>query len=230
MSSRPGTGRSLWAVMVDGATIVIAVCAVAVTVVFFRFRASEPVAATEPPDRVLSKVEWSQVEAQGHRLGPTEAPVRIVEFADYECPFCRRLEKTLRAIRAAYPREVSLVYRNYPLPYHVHAYWAARLAECAAGQGRFAEAHDLLFDADLTALKPGTLAHAVQVPDSSRFVACSGGKDSVSAIRTDIQAAEQLRVDGVPTVIVQGTMLGMAPDSAKLFTLVDSLLQAGASR
>ena len=225
--NQPGDGRSAWTAVADVATIVIALCAVTVTVIALRSQPSQPASSTDPPDRVLSEAEWSQVAAQGHRLGPTGAPVRIVEFADYECPFCRRLENTLRAVRAAYPREVSLVYRNYPLPCHGHAYRAARLAECAADQGRFVQAHDLLFDADLTALKAGAFAHQAQVPDSARFVTCSSRTDSVPEIRTDIEAAQQLQVDGVPTLIVQGTMLAMAPDSATLFALVDQLLQGG---
>ena len=136
----------------------------------------------------------------------------------------------MRALRAAYPHEVALLFRNYPLSYHAHAYYAARLAECAADQGRFTKAHDLLFDADLSELQAGALAHAAQIPDSARFLACSSREDSVASITADMKAANELGVDGVPAVIVQGTMFAMPPDSAKLFTLVNKLLQAGSDQ
>jgi protein-disulfide isomerase len=140
-------------------------------------------------------------------------------------PVLPRRGEGLRALRAAYPHKVALLFRNYPLPYHVHAYSAARMAECAADQRRFTKAHDVLFRADLATLKASALAHAVKVPDSVRFVACSSRKDSVASIRRDIKAADELGVDGVPAVIVQGTMFRMPPDSAKLFTLVQKLIK-----
>lgn len=230
MGSQRRDERSVWAIAVDAATIVIALCALTVTAFVVRSRSTEAVPAVSSANRLLSKADRSKAEAHGHLLGSADAPVRIVEFGDYQCPFCRQEEKVLKALRAAYPDDVALLFRQYPLSYHAHAYFAARLAECAAAQGRFTRAHDLLFDVDLSELKPGGLARAAQVPDTARFLACGSSEDSVAAIGVDVEAADELGVDGVPTVIVQGTMLTIPPDSAELFALVDKILRSSPNR
>lgn len=95
-----------------------------------------------PEDRAIDG--WERLAADGHRIGPWEAAVTILEWGDYECPFCRRLDPGIRAVLREHPRSVALVYRHFPMSYHEHAYRAARLAECAAALGRFAEAHEAL--------------------------------------------------------------------------------------
>ncbi len=81
--------------------------------------------------------------------GPADAWVTIVEFSDFECPFCRDAEPTLEAVVAAHPADVRLVYKEYPLPFHDRAMPAALAADCAGQQLKFWEMHDLLMGGSL---------------------------------------------------------------------------------
>jgi protein-disulfide isomerase len=81
--------------------------------------------------------------------GPADAWVTIVEFSDFECPFCRDAEPTLEAVVAAHPADVRLVYKEYPLPFHDRAMPAALAADCAGQQDKFWDMHDLLMSGPL---------------------------------------------------------------------------------
>ncbi len=85
------------------------------------------------------------VEAKGPAKGPKEAPITIVEFSDYQCPFCVKAEKTVAELLAAYPDKIRLVYRDFPLPNHPLAPKASEAAHCADDQGKYWEMHDKLF-------------------------------------------------------------------------------------
>ena len=79
------------------------------------------------------------------RLGSENAPVQIVEFADYECPYCQKVNEDLNRLREQFGNQVSLVYKDFPLPMHPLAARAAEAARCAGAQGKFWEFHDSLF-------------------------------------------------------------------------------------
>ena len=106
------------------------------------------------PPLLLPKVE---VKADGPSRGDAAAPVTVVEFTDYECPFCAGVEGTLKRVREAYPGKVRFVVRSYPLSGHANAPKAAEAALCAGEQGRYWEMHDRLF-ANQQALSPADLS------------------------------------------------------------------------
>src|SRR5260370_32414860 len=88
-------------------------------------------------------------------MGSTQAPVQLLEFADFECPFCATFHKDVKSLRTRYPTQVALTYVHFPLPMHRFAEAAARVAECASDQGRFEAMYDQLFDEqDSFGLKP----------------------------------------------------------------------------
>lgn len=165
--------------------------------------------------------DWEQVAASGHRVGPESAKVTIVEFGDYECPYCRRAERALRTLRETHTEDLAVVYRHFPLSSHPNAYTAARLAECGAQQEWFEPVHELLMNAiDLGRLDPQRVGAEVRVPDPARFVRCVDGVDEIPQIAADRAEGEKLGIQFVPTFIIQGTMLGRSPDSAGLSDLV----------
>src|SRR5208283_2247293 len=89
----------------------------------------------------------AQVEgADAPRLGPANAPVQVVEFADYECPYCQQVNADLKKILDQFGNQVSVVYKDFPLPMHALAQRAAEGARCAGAQGKFWEFHDFLFE------------------------------------------------------------------------------------
>jgi protein-disulfide isomerase len=177
-----------------------------------------------PEDREIP--DWVRIAAEGHRIGPEDAEVVIVEFGDYECPFCRRAEGPLQALRRAFPDEVAVVFRHYPLGGHSNAYLGARYAECSADQNRFVEMHRLLFKAiTLEDLDPEKVAQTVHVPDINRFKECVAEAGTHPRIERDITEAKRIGIRSVPTLILEGRLLGTPPDSAGLFELVRSHLE-----
>jgi len=119
-----------------------------------------------------------------------------------------------------------MVDRHLPLPNHPNAYQAARLAECAAVQGRFEAVHRLLYSAlSLSGLDPTQVAEEAELPNADAFVACATQVAPMPRIEEDIRAAEELGINAVPAIILQGTLLGAPPDSAELFRLVQERLR-----
>lgn len=169
---------------------------------------------------------WEVYGDGGSRIGPAGAAVVVVEFGDYECPFCKRFDEVVHKLLRAYPQDVAFVYRHYPLTYHAHAYQAARWAECAREQGRFEDAHRLLFSIDdLGTVSAPSLATQLAVPDSASFERCATNTDPVARIEADRRAGERLGVRATPTVLVNDLRLAGTPDSARLFNAVRDALQ-----
>ena len=211
----------------DLATILAAGFAIAVAVSFLLDRREHRVfqGLTLPDDREVSS--WQGLTHSGRRMGPGSAPIVIVEFGDYECPYCRRAEKVLRALRMEYPDEVAVVFRHFPLGRHPTAYLAARYAECAADQGQFVLMHQLLFKAiSLEDLDPQLFGKTAGVPDLPEFSGCVTDTTPHPRIERDMEEARSLGVRSVPAFIVNGTLFGSPPDSASLFGMVRSRLQA----
>src|SRR5262249_7270265 len=97
----------------------------------------------------LPKAEVPVIDVEAtsdRRLGPEHAPVTIVEFSDFECPYCRQSAEVLKTLSQLYGARLRVIYRDYFGPNHPHALPAAEAARCAGEQGKFWEYHDLLFD------------------------------------------------------------------------------------
>lgn len=189
--------------ILDGAVVVLTLCAVVMTALVVRREFSSPRAQPEPL-RPTQVSDWRGYARDGHRMGPAEAPVTIVVFSDFQCPFCGMLMSRLRQLRDAYPREVAVVYRHYPIADHPHAAAAARASECAADQGRFSAFHDALFSAQdsIGAVGWGRFAATAGVADIKRFEACAAATSPLPALERDVAAARRLRVSGTPTLLI----------------------------
>lgn len=176
-------------------------------------------------------VDWQKYAEDGHWMGPADAPVVITEFGDYECSACRGVAPHIDAVRAAFPTEVALVYRHWPLSYHYLAYPAARAAECASLQGKFEAFHEWLYrDTEWMANPRGrfaAFATRINMPDLEGFEACLDDLDPVEVIERDIAAARELEAHGTPTILVNETLLGSAADSLTLTALVEAALSKG---
>ncbi|HQW65580.1 MAG TPA: DsbA family protein [Gemmatimonadales bacterium] len=166
--------------------------------------------------RTLTPAEWSAVASKGHFVGAERPIVTVVVFSDFECPACRQFAmRSMPGALAAFPNDLRIVLRHWPLEYHRFAYPSARAAECAAEQGRFKAFHDIVFQSqDSLGLLPFVnLALRAGVPDTSAFSTCSQSSTRVLAIEDDLRAADDIGGGGTPTIIIQGSVLASPPDS-----------------
>jgi formate-nitrite transporter family protein len=142
---------------------------------------------------------------QDHVLGPANAPVTLVEYGDFECPFCGRSYPAVRRLRGELGDRLRFVFRHYPRPEHPHARHAAQAAEAASAQGRFWEMHDQLFehqqalsDSDLTQYAADIGLNVEQFRRDLTSHAC------VERVQRDIQSGAHSDVHGTPTFFING--------------------------
>jgi protein-disulfide isomerase len=165
------------------------------------------------------------VEAKGPARGPEKAKVTIVEFSDFECPFCSRAMETVDKVMEAYPGKVRLVFRHFPLEFHKKAPKAAEAALCANDQGKFWEYHNQLF-ANQQKLEPEQLKeHATAVGlDAAKFSECLDGGKMASAVQTDMAAGKKLGINGTPAFFINGVMLSGAQPIDEFKRIIDQEL------
>lgn len=136
-------------------------------------------------------------------LGPTDAPITIIEFSDLQCPFCARVVPTVKELMKQYPTQIKLVFRNYPLDFHSDAQLAHQAALAAGEQGKFWEMHDLVFTDQESIKRDGLLEKARRLNlDMVKFRADLESDKIKSQIELDKQSGAALRVDGTPTFYV----------------------------
>ena len=153
------------------------------------------------------------------------APVTIIEFSDFQCPFCRAAESTLKQVRQKYGDQVKLVYMDFPLGFHPHAMDAARAARCAADQDKFWQFHDALF-LDQKKLDPVNLKQtAAKVGlDHDKFDSCFASDKHDVGIRKDMAQGNSLGVTGTPTFFINGRELVGAQPPPKFDEVIDEEL------
>jgi protein-disulfide isomerase len=164
------------------------------------------------------------------RRGPQDAPVVIVEFADYECPYCQRIHPELKKLQAEFAGQVTLAYKDFPLPMHTHAEKAAEAARCAAEQGSFWDFHDLLFD-NAPKFEPAQLkehARALKL-DAARFDHCLDAAEQAAAVRRDFAQGQRLGLTGTPSFFINGHFLSGAVKYYTLREVVEQQLASCAS-
>jgi protein-disulfide isomerase len=163
-------------------------------------RGAQPVVRLEPP-RI-------GVGTEGHTRGPEDAPVTIVEFSDYRCPFCLKAEETMRELRERYPDQLRYVYRHRPRPSDPLAQAAAAAAVCAEEQGRFWEYHDRLFahQADLTLEQLMSIAVDLGL-DGEAFERCRQAPETAQRIALDAAEAGGIGVNATPAFLINGVYL-----------------------
>ena len=157
--------------------------------------------------------------------GNPSAPITIVEFSDYQCPFCARVNPTLDRIRATYGDKVKIVFKDFPLPNHPEAPKASEAARCAGDQNKYWEMHDAMFanqrNLGVPSLKQ--TARAIGV-NGTAFDQCLDSGKWAAAVRAGGELGEQMGVNSTPTLYVNGRpVIGALPfDNFK--TIIDEEL------
>jgi protein-disulfide isomerase len=178
------------------------------------------------PVRVMLDAPRQTVAAaKGASKGPATAPIEIIEFSDFQCPFCQRANPTVDQVLKTYGDRVRFVYRHFPLGNHPNARPAAEASQCAAEQGKFWEYHDRLF-ANPTRLGDADLKqHAAALGlDASKFNACADSRKYKAQVDADVQAGEEAGVSGTPAFFVNGRMLSGAQPFEAFKQLIDEEL------
>jgi protein-disulfide isomerase len=141
--------------------------------------------------------------------GPANAPITIIEFSDYQCPFCRRAEPTVQQVLAEYEGKVRFVFRHFPLDrIHPQARGASEAAACAAEQGKFWEYHAELFAEGVQLDRAGLDAAAAKTGlDAAAFKDCVDTRKTQALVEADLKAGEAAGVSGTPAFFINGIPL-----------------------
>lgn len=189
-----------------------------------------PTAAAEPAGTVSDRAQAARTDGDVERfvvdlgdaptLGPATAPVTVVMFSDFECPFCAQGLETLKRLRDLYPDDVRIAYKAFPLDNHANALIAAMAARSAQAQGKFWEFHDLLFSG--RALDPSViLAYAQQAQlDMGALVQDLDTLEYAAEVRRDARQARRLGVSSTPTFFVNGRKLSGAKPLAEFDRMI----------
>ncbi len=166
-----------------------------------------------------------EVEAKGPARGPEGAKVTIVEFSDFQCPFCSKAHDTVEEVMNAYPGKVRLVFRHFPLDFHAQAPKAAEAALCANEQSKFWEYHDVLFKNQSKLQVDDLKVHAQQLGlDASKFNECLDSGRMAATVKTDTEAGHKVGVSGTPAFFINGQMLSGAQPLDEFKRIIDAEL------
>jgi protein-disulfide isomerase len=169
--------------------------------------------------------------AKAYTHGDSNAPVVLVEFADYQCPYCQKVNPQIQQLKKEYGDNLTVIFKDFPLPMHHGSEKAAEASRCAGEQGKFWEYHDVLFyskEIELDALKE----HArVLKLDGDRFDTCLDSGAESAAVKKDLDEAKSLGLTGTPSFFVNGHFFSGVVDYAALKDIVNQQLNlAGAQR
>jgi len=174
---------------------------------------SEPV----PPSSIIS--------ANGPSRGPLNAPVTIVEFSDFQCPYCKQAAVSLKPLIQSYGSDVRLVFKQMPLSIHADAFKAAQASVCAGDQGKFWEYHDILFNAsELSEQALRRYASDLGLRPSE-FNTCLNSEVSATVVRKDMQEAMLAGVQGTPTYFVNGRIVKGMKSLEDFKSIIDQALR-----
>ena len=174
---------------------------------------------TPPPaDKTVYKVPVGNSPAKG----PENALVTIVEFSDFQCPFCSRVEPTLTQVESDYKGKVRVIWKNNPLPFHPNAGPSAEAAMAAADQGKFWEMHDKLFADQQHEDRPTFEKYAQELRlDMDKFKASLDANSHKDSIEADKTLAASLGANGTPSFFINGRPLRGAQPIAAFKALID---------
>ena len=222
-----------------GAHVGISLAVLVVGLIFFRGLAPEVHAARIdiPPEQyaaAFKELPAKEISIQGRPVwGNPNAKVTLVEFSDFQCPFCRLAAFTLKPYLKEYRNDIQLIYLNYPLdnacntkldhPMHPVSCLAAKAGVCAHKQGKFWEYHDLVFENQKRLSRSTLLELADQAHlDKSSFEQCLTSEDAAKVVQDDLAQGEVMDVHGTPSLFLNGRPFKDWTNPNRLRTLLES--------
>lgn len=175
-----------------------------------------------PPGKFL---ELPKISAEDRSSGSEPAPVTIIEFSDFKCPYCKAENDVVKQVLSAYPDKVRLVFKHLPLPIHPESQFAAEAAECAGDQGKFWEMADALFAKQDKLDKDSIAKYARDLKlDAKKFKDCVDSGKFKSKIENDGKTAAEFGITGTPAFFVGDEFLGGALPFEQFKEIIDAKL------
>lgn len=158
-------------------------------------------------------------------FGPDNAAVTVVEFSDFQCPFCSRAATVAQKLKGQYGDRVRFVFRQFPLSFHKEAHLAAQASLAAHAQGKFWEFHDKLFEDQTKLERPALEAAAKEVGlNLAEFKKALDDKSYADEVDADLKLGEEVQVDGTPTMFVNGKRVPNPTDFDAVAKVIDEEL------
>ena len=165
------------------------------------------------------------ITKDNHVRGNFNAPVTLVEFSDFECPFCSRFHPTVNQVLKDYGNKVRVVYKHFPLSFHQNAQKAAEASECASEQGKFWEMHDKMFEnQQLLGLEQFKKWARELRLNGSKFDSCLDSGKYASKVQADFNEGQSKGVNGTPATFINGQLVSGALPFAQIKQVIDQAL------
>jgi protein-disulfide isomerase/rhodanese-related sulfurtransferase len=225
---RPGplseTGEKL-AALRRHLVVVVAGIVLGVPAFFVLSRSEESPPTAPPPAEVLSE---RLIRPDSHVFGNSQATVTVVEFADFQCPFCGDAERAARQVRQEFGGKIRFVFRQFPLKrIHEYAEKAAEASECAAQQGKFWQSVDELYDHQTQLTVPDLEGYARDMGlDSTRFDRCLTSGEMAARVQQDVADGQAVGVSRTPTFFIDGRKIEGAMGVVQFSQLLNQELVA----
>lgn len=176
----------------------------------------------------LSAAAQAKIAAKGApSFGPDDAKVTVVEFSDFECPYCSRAANVVHEIRKKYGDRVRFVFRQFPLPMHPQAHLAAQASLAAAEQGKFWEFHDLLFQNQRALTRDSLEGYAQQLSlNVPKLKQALDGQTQKAKVDADVALGEEVFVNGTPTVFINGKRVANPTEFEPVAKMIDEALKS----
>jgi protein-disulfide isomerase len=173
----------------------------------------------------VTSVDIAGADVRGSR----DAEVMVVEFADYECPYCEKVNPYMQQLRKEYGDKVAIVFKDFPLPMHHKAQKAAEAARCAGEQGKFWEYHDVLFNSGGALGVPQLKEHArVLKLNGEQFDQCLDNGEMAAVVNKDLEEGKRLGLTGTPSFFVNGHFFSGAVEYGLVKQMVEQQLAVNA--
>jgi len=214
------------------AYVLIGILAIALIVSLFtngfNFKPTGEAAIKNTENPTTPSIDMKSLIENDAIKGYPDAPITIVEFSDYECPFCERFySQTFNQIESEYidNGKVKFVYRDFPLNNHPNAQKAAEAAECAGEQGKYYKMHDQLFESGVTGGVTAFKEYAKTIGlDQEEFNSCLDSGAMASEVKKDMADGQKLGVRGTPAFFINGELISGAQPYSVFKSKIDSLL------
>ncbi|MEK7159000.1 MAG: DsbA family protein [Patescibacteria group bacterium] len=181
-----------------------------------------PDAAVQP----TATVQNFEITKSDHVRGNFNAPITLVEYSDFECPFCEKIYPTFKKLLSDYPDQVRLVYKHFPLGFHPNAQKAAEASECADEQGKFWEYHDTLFDNQANGFSLTNFKQWAEdlKLNTKKFNNCLDSGKYTEKVQADETDGQSRGVNGTPATFVNGQLVSGAVPYESFKSIIDQLI------